>query len=212
MFNPPVVTVTNRQRQCTICRRNKIYKYNKIQIQLLFLKRVQQLNREPLRCTSIVQMQPQGQSRAAVDLVWGQKACSARLFKWMEVCSKPATTQGRHLTVGVKWRQRLAFGEVGSFGCQITELMYSLNLNVTVRLCPQAHTAMMSVEYLHRWRFSAGVSQRDHLSTQQSECFWWSAAKCQQGQSHHRRHIFHPLKCVYVCISVMWSTFFWFYN
>lgn len=74
-----------------------------------------------------------------------------------------ATTRGRHVAVGAKWRQRTAFGEVGS---KIAELVYGLNLNVTVLLCPGANGGMVCVEYLHQWRISAGVSQLDHLGAE----------------------------------------------
>lgn len=65
-------------------------------------------------------------------------------------------------------RQRPVFGEVSLLGLQIAELVYRLNLNVTVLLCPKVHTEMMSVDYLHVWMVSAGVSQHGHLSAQQS--------------------------------------------
>lgn len=95
-------------------------------------------------------------------------------------------------------------------GLQIAELVYRSNLNVTVLLCPQAHTGMLCVEYLHEWRVSARVSQHDRLPAQVSERGAASgklSLKSLQVQSHHHRHTFHPLKHVceyeYVCVYLL---------
>lgn len=203
MFNPPVVTVTNRHRQCTISRKNKNYKYNKIQIQL-FVSEASTAAK--LRTTAVYFDSANATSRAEPWTSRRIGVCGPGL-RWLSrgmFCLNGwgEGRWGRRVTLGEKWSRKLAFKEVGWLGLEIAELVYRLNRNVTVSR--GRHRDDVCWVFTVFYRVSAGVSQHDHLSAQQ--CEWdQSVVQClliccsQQVQSHH---IFHLLKRVCVCINM----------